>query len=184
MKFKWERVKNLRELEIEDVVRVNPKYKRSHLFERNIIISGISQRENDACYLSYNSSVIIKNNELIYKSLSHPAIVNDCCFAFPNTTKWIEKLIVEEEKDMDKYSDEVDLLLDNVMTDNLSINKDNIVSYISSKLENSFVKMDCFNNIQIIFMPKHQLKIDDEPCDTKSVDEYINSYINECICAL
>lgn len=133
MILKWERVNDINELKVGDIIRVNPEYKNKLSYfiieGRWAVISKIITNNslNDGNYINricYDKLATFKNNKLNFKDTTAGVIYfsDILLFVYKDINSWTEKLIIdkeEERENMDMYSDEIDLLLDNIITNEI-----------------------------------------------------------------
>ena len=124
--FDWQRVKDLRELKIGDIIRMNPDCKcKNHMGYLVSEISRIELNEDPRCFntICTKQTVKVEKYKIYYNKpfdieveclrlyeadLSSPLAIFDFC---------LEKLIDSTEEmnikeDIEVYKDEIDLLLD------------------------------------------------------------------------
>jgi len=183
MELKWQRVNKIEELKTGDIIRINPEYMCEDFY---MLMSRTTNRGSLISYpvvIFYNKRVFFRDNKLIYDEMlgeSSKTFTKDLLFSGGRLDSWIDKLIIEGEKSVNKYSDEIDLLLDNIMTEE-TIYTRNIVSYISDKLRGLFVRITSNNDIQILASSSFQLKFNEKDFDREVADKFINDCIDEFI---
>ena len=188
MELKWEKVSRIEELKVGDIIRSNPNYNHFLSVDGNtmfaIVIDKIASLQDFYSYpygIEYNTKVLFINDKLKYVKFNNSvtkSFSEDLLYDASSRKSWIEKLITEEKED--KYSDEIDLLLDNIIT-NEKVNNGDIASYISKKLRGLFVRITSNNDVQILASSSFQLKFSEEVVDTKVADKFINDCIDEFI---
>lgn len=113
MILNWQRVNDIYELNIGDIIRSNPESIR--LQQPSILINKI---ECDYNYkfcniIFYNTHVIIENNKFIYKDITYIYklyLDNKLLYDNEISNSWTEKLIIENN-----YKDEIDILMDCIL---------------------------------------------------------------------
>jgi len=114
----WQRVKSMDEVNIGDIVRINPEYSGGEIIVIKKILCDFRRRYSIVIY--YDKTIIIKNNKIdkiIYEdsfSESYKTFTKDLLFSQYDSNSWAEKLIIEEEKEIKikDSKDEIDLLMD------------------------------------------------------------------------
>lgn len=130
MELKWERVYDIEDLKVGDIIRTNPNYNDTiSCFVTNktwvvicqVVIEEIETANDYRNRICYKKTVTFENGELNFKdhSLGLLYINKTLLYSQGHLDSWIERLIIKEDK-LIEYSDEIDLLLDNIMTNEIN----------------------------------------------------------------
>ena len=173
------------------IIDIAYKNKLSHFITegRWAVISQIitSYNLDDCDYTNrilYDEEVTFKNNKLNFKVITAGVIYfnNILLFVYKDINSWTEKLIIDKEEErgnMDMYSEEIDLLLDNIITNEIPpslIPKNKLIIYETIELLTNI-----FNDV---FVVPYSFKINTNKIvltvdSTQEYDLIIDYLVNE-----
>jgi len=102
MGMEWKRVNSFDELEVGDIVRINPE-NENYSKQYNILIKGKEPSTLEELYCNtffYDTEVFIKDGKLFYENLEYDYTIDltkDALYDMPDPDSWIEKLIVNKD---------------------------------------------------------------------------------------